>query len=554
MMPSDRIQRLLLVFAILLLLGMGRTQAAEQLPPSANPESLQNSLSPDIDKDLQETSPIEGPVLVGPEAPEEHKRSKSSLRFTLKKILITPQSAFLSQQQLTDLVKQYEKRPISLEDLYQLVDRINQLYAQKGLITCRAILPPQRIRDGTVRIQLIEARLDGVEFEGRRYTRPNFLHEALHLKKGEILDPVHLADTLQRFNRVNIVGMTARLKPGQNFGTTSVHIKLIEPPRFQSYLLLNNAGARSTGEYQLQASQVWNQPRGKGDRLVATVLASQGVRNLTLGYQWPIASDGRKWVFSAGIGSTQINNGPFKSLGIEGHSRNVGIRYIHPFYIDAHSYLAGMLGGDYQASDTDISSAPLSRNTIRSIWGGLTGEWTPARVKGLTLNGQLMYKRAMADTLLRNPDINLVSVSGNARYHFDAHWFSQFQIRYQWADSAYTPPSLQIQFGGLDSVPGYEPSEISAETGYGAQARLGRYFMKGKVQLAGFYAMGESLPQNGQSQLIASTGLTMQWRFFRWRSVNRPVVSMTLAHPLETVRPDLDDWRVYAEVNLPFSS
>lgn len=76
-------------------------------------------------------------------APAEEK-PEGAVRFVLKKVEI-PKSEVLKPEEISQIVKKYQGREVSLDDLYALVGDINALYQKKGFITCRAYLAPQTI-------------------------------------------------------------------------------------------------------------------------------------------------------------------------------------------------------------------------------------------------------------------------------------------------------------------------------------------------------------------------------------------------------------------------
>jgi hemolysin activation/secretion protein len=60
--------------------------------------------------------------------------------------IMVDKSELLEESAVRGIVSEYEGRTVSLQDLQRAVDAINQLYAEKGYITAKAILPPQEIR------------------------------------------------------------------------------------------------------------------------------------------------------------------------------------------------------------------------------------------------------------------------------------------------------------------------------------------------------------------------------------------------------------------------
>ena len=65
------------------------------------------------------------------------------------------------------LYEQFLKQEITLADMYKVADAITVKYRNDGYILSRAIVPPQRIRGGIVRLTIVEGFIDQVVIEGQ---------------------------------------------------------------------------------------------------------------------------------------------------------------------------------------------------------------------------------------------------------------------------------------------------------------------------------------------------------------------------------------------------
>ncbi len=78
--------------------------------------------------------------------------------FLLRQIVID-ESAILSPEEIRSVLARYEQKQATIADLNLAVQELNSLYRQKGYATAMAVLPPQQVRDGMVRLRLIEGRV-----------------------------------------------------------------------------------------------------------------------------------------------------------------------------------------------------------------------------------------------------------------------------------------------------------------------------------------------------------------------------------------------------------
>lgn len=125
-------------------------------------------------KEGRDTQQVEGT-----EGAEE--KQKGAVRFLLKQVEL-PESQVLSKEELQKITGGYEGKEVTLDDLYALVSKINGLYQEKGYLTCRAFLAPQTIREGKVKIDLVEGKNGQVEVTGNRSTREKYITDRLHIE------------------------------------------------------------------------------------------------------------------------------------------------------------------------------------------------------------------------------------------------------------------------------------------------------------------------------------------------------------------------------------
>ncbi|WP_444345606.1 POTRA domain-containing protein, partial [Phascolarctobacterium succinatutens] len=108
----------------------------------------------------------------GSEKPDAEQQA--AVTFKLEKLELD-ESTVLEQAELQKLTDEYIGKEVGVKDLYELVNKINKLYLDNGYFTCRAILPAQTIKNGTVKIELIEGKTNAVEVQGNKYTKSKYI-------------------------------------------------------------------------------------------------------------------------------------------------------------------------------------------------------------------------------------------------------------------------------------------------------------------------------------------------------------------------------------------
>ena len=75
----------------------------------------------------------------------------TEVSFALQQVIWNP-SEILTKEQIQAVTEPYIGKQITLKDLREIAEKITNLYRDRGYMTCGAVLPPQRIRDGVVEI------------------------------------------------------------------------------------------------------------------------------------------------------------------------------------------------------------------------------------------------------------------------------------------------------------------------------------------------------------------------------------------------------------------
>ena len=80
---------------------------------------------------------------------------QDAISFKLTKIEVG-KSLVLSDDELAGIINPYLDKDVTINDVYDIVGKINDLYNEKGYITCRAFLPQQTVIGGVVKLLLVE--------------------------------------------------------------------------------------------------------------------------------------------------------------------------------------------------------------------------------------------------------------------------------------------------------------------------------------------------------------------------------------------------------------
>jgi hypothetical protein len=133
---------------------------AQQAPSGALPGVIQRRFEP------PPPTPEVLPTPSVPEgAPSEAPPGAADVRFELTGIVLDGMTVY-TEPELLPLWRDLLATEVSLAQMYDVAAQITAKYRNDGYILSRAIVPPQAIQAGIVRIQVIEGYVDQVIIEG----------------------------------------------------------------------------------------------------------------------------------------------------------------------------------------------------------------------------------------------------------------------------------------------------------------------------------------------------------------------------------------------------
>jgi hemolysin activation/secretion protein len=487
----------------------------------------------DDDPGLQRAQPHPGGAL-----PEDTGQS-----FVLRGVLFD-ESRFIGADRLEALTQALVGQEVSFEDINDLVDSINAIYERRGLITARAIVPPQRIDNGVLRIRLVEGRLGRLELQGRTYTSEAFLRDVVALDPGDVIDVPALRARMRAVNRLTNVQLGAQLRGGQGFGETDLVVGVGEPVRITGQVFADNNGSESTGEEQLGVYSAWNGPLRRGDALSAYVVGSQGARSASMTYALPVAATGARISATLAASRTEVIAGDFADFDITGESEQGSIEYLAPVRTWGETTLDGLARIGRVDSTSELASQPISDTRIERVALG-------ARLRGSLGRGTWSAEQEALRARSRNlvgQRADYVRWPGRASLTGGGPWGSVLRANgsWQYSDDPQMPSSGQYQVGGVGTVRGYESGALSGERGLALALELHWGVPRG-LTVFGFADYGYVDPIDLPADRIRSVGAGMQWQRGSW------TVDATVAAALATLDRDQDDHRAHLRLSYGFA-
>lgn len=455
-------------------------------------------------------------------------------------VRFSTQSAILPQATLEGIAAAHAGCLRDVPSVEAVIEAVNAAYAAAGAELAFAEF--DGTPGGRVAIALVEIRYDRVEVEGAQRTRPEHVRARAGAAPGDLADLRRLRARLARLPETDGLRVEADLRPGAAPQTTTLVLRVDEPPALRANLGLDTTGAVDSGILRATAGVTITSLTGLADPLALTLARSRGSLQAGLSYARALGAEGTRLTLGAsversealfaappatGLVSTtaQVTLGLSQPLGAEGNDTlTAAITLAHD-----GARLAGITLSDTRTLEVALGSAHLRRGegwalgltqTLR--WGRVDDRVTPARSSYLRHDGTLFGLVALG------PD-----------------WSLGGELRWQYA-SAPLPAFAQFSATGRSGVRGYGRVGATSDAGVLARLELRRSpFAAGAVTLSPFgfvdagrgYGRGPAGWVAGPVRASVGLGLDLSAQLGQGRSLTGSIVAaVPLVDALPRVR------------------
>lgn len=350
---------------------------------------------------------------------------EGQVRFTVNQFQLEGVK-ILPEAEVQALLKAWVGRPVTFEDLQSACDAIQNLYRQKGY-TVQAILPPQKIAGGVVKIIITEAKLGKVTVDTpqgeTRFGKERAAEYITYANAvGEPLNMQHLERAIVILNETPGVMVSSQLEQGQNDGEVDVRLQLTQPGMLQGRVEANNYGSRTTGANQGVFALTLNNPMGYGDSVSINGIASEGSQYIQGAYSLPASPNGLR----LGVSGTFLN---YKNVsnyaynGGNGDAWTTGVSAAYPLVRSPGANLNGTVNYDIKSysNKNQATNAVISAYNINNLSAGLSGNFIDGFGYGAINSGSVALVLGHLDILstsVANYGQYLVPNSNPATYQY----------------------------------------------------------------------------------------------------------------------------------------
>ncbi len=400
---------------------------------------------------------------------------KGAVRFVLSSV-VTDESQILLPEIRDEIVSPYIGKEVTLDDLYEIVEKINKYYQENGWITCCAYLPPQTIHAGKVRISILEGKTGDVIVTGNRHTRASYIKGRLGIRPGGIENTKSLDRRIQRATATDDISLSVTLKAGKEPKTTDYEIFVQEPKNQAFMLYADGAGNESTGRWRQGIFYSNRSLFKRRDHLNLGYLRSKGMDSFSAGYSVPLDHNGTRFALDYNTNSTEVVKGIYYNQGIpvEGRASSVTATLTHPLHVTDKAKVEALLSANYQHSRTDIAGARIIDDTFKDVTAGIAvtnygKKWALFQKHAFTF-GNWHNDAITTNTAGTSAHYTIYNFLGLYQYAGKAGQLFSFRSNVQWSGSTGLRPSRQFFLGGVYSVRGYEENVIGGNSGFSVSA------------------------------------------------------------------------------------
>ena len=403
----------------------------------------------------------------------------------VKKFEIVGSTVF-TPEELAQVLKPYTLRRLSFAELLTAQRAIDRLYFKNGYITSGTFLPPQKLEDGVVTIEVVEGTVEEIEIEGLNRLNPGYVRSRLENATDAPLNRDELLNALQLLQIDPLIeNLAAELTAGTRPGSSILELNLQEADPFDLTLSFDNYRAPSVGTDRRSIQLTHRNLGGLGDRFSVGYLNTDGSNSLNdLNYSIPVNSYNGTLNFRLGYTDSEIITPPFDEFNIESENTNYEFTYRQPVLQKPTEDVA--IGLTFSRNNSTITVDGIPEQVSRGAEAdGETNisalrffqEYTKRdRDRVFALLSQFSLGINVFDATINGddvPDSNFLAWRGQAQYlqllspDFTLLLRSDFQV----SDRSLVPTE-QFSLGGGLNVRGYRQDALLGDNGWFNSAEI----------------------------------------------------------------------------------
>jgi hemolysin activation/secretion protein len=444
-------------------------------------------------------------------------------------------STVFSPEELKKITDPFTNKNLTFAQLLQVRSLITQRYLDRKYVTSVAVLPPQALENGVVKIQIIEGAVAEINVVGNRRLHPAYVRSRVGLATQKPLNVDRLLEQLRLLQLDPLIAsISADLQAGTQPGTSVLQVTISEAKTLSIIPSIDNGRSPSVGTFRRQLEVSQANLLGLGDSFRIGYTNTNGSNGVDLSYAIPLnPRNGTLWL-AYGSNRSKVIEEPFDVLDITSRSRYYELTYRQPIIQRPTQEFAMGLTFSRQESQTeigldDIGPFPLSpgaddegRTRISAL--RFFQDYVQRSDRQVfAARSQFSFGLGLFNATQNEgaPDSHFFSWRGQAQWTRLLNRDTLLLVRgdLQLSDRALVPLE-QFGIGGSETVRGYRQDALLTDNGFLFSTELRLPILRtgggtGLLQLTPFVDVGTGWNRGGNNpnpNTLVGAGLGLLWR------------------------------------------
>ncbi len=339
--------------------AIAQTSHPQTLPPG---RLEQIPLTP-LPENILPKPPSNNQLLPLPTLPDQPipTQDDSNPKFQVDHIEVVGSTIF-KPEQFNAVTKPFIGRELTFVELLQIKDAITKFYTDQGYVTTGALITPQIVEAGTIKIQVIEGSLQEIKIIGNQRLSTQYIRDRIQLGVSKPLNIPLLIEKLQLLRLdPRIQNLSAELQAGVHPGTNLLQVEVKEAKTFSLTTTLDNGRSPSVGSFRRGVNLQETNLLGLGDTLSLGYSNTDGSNTVNFNYTLPINPQNGTLSFGFSQGWNHVIEEPFSVLDIQSNTRSYEFGYRQPLIQKPDQDLAIGLLFSRQESQTALGIDHIGR-------------------------------------------------------------------------------------------------------------------------------------------------------------------------------------------------
>lgn len=398
-------------------------------------------------------------------------------------------NTIFSEKEIEAWAAPYVNRDLSMKEMTDLCELIQKKYASKGYFLARAYLPAQEIREGVLKIIILEGRLGEILITGNKYYSEKFIRAYFADFQDQAINYAQFLKALLLLDENSDLKVGALFKKGKEYGTADVILRVQDDRPIHVTVDHNNYGSDHTSKQRTGMRLDWGNLLMDGDKatLIEVVGSPISILDFTNAvYRFPVNLFGGNVEVAyllANFKTGTIGTGE-DAIKFKGRSHIATLKYLQALHRTRRLNTDCFASFDYKQIQNFSAGARSSYDKLRVLSGGFSIDYIDSW-KGRNLF-TTSFAWGIPDILggLSVDDPEGSRQQGGGRFvHFNGSFKRVQNIHTNWAKGALgdwflifnavgqatgdkLPLPEQIYIGGIDTVRGYTLAEGLGDNGF----------------------------------------------------------------------------------------